>query len=135
MYPWVCQPSSLAAVGLHLGCCQSALSSRLSLIVVGVIVGDYSKLGADSLLFFRWGSGELPFFYFPFFRGADAPIILMGGDHPLPPIENSGSYPQAAVDTMDNFCKLLISFDLFQVLTDCLQNRFYTTSIMLTLNI
>jgi len=83
---------------------------------VGVIGGDYSKLGVDNLLFFVAGSGGLAFFQFRFFRGADAPITLTGGDHPLPPIEKSPSYPQAAVDSVDNFCKLLISLDFCRCL-------------------
>ena len=100
-----------------------------------MIGGDYSKYLVNSL-FFRSGIvGDWHFSYFRFFRGADAPITLTGGDHPLPPIEKSPSYPQAAVDSVDNFCKLLISLDFLQMLTYRLQNRFYTTSIMLTLNI
>ena len=101
-----------------------------------MIGGDYSKLGVDSLLFFSDGGvGDWHFSYFRFFRGSDAPTIITGRPTPLPPIEKSPSYPQAAVDTVDNFCKLWILLDIFSMLTDRLQNRFYTTSIMLTLNI
>jgi hypothetical protein len=53
-----------------------------------------------------------PFSYFRFFGGADAPTTLTDRDHPLPPIEKSPSYPQASVDSVDNFCKLLIPLDI-----------------------
>jgi hypothetical protein len=76
--------------------------------------------------------GELAFFHFHFFRTAEAPTIITGGDHPLPPIK---SYPQETVDSVDNYYNLLISLDFYKVLTDYLQNRFYTMSIMLTQNI
>jgi hypothetical protein len=39
------------------------------------------------------------------------------------------------VDSVDNFCKSLILLDFLQMLTDYLQNRFNTMSIMLTQNI
>lgn len=79
-----------------------------------MIVGDYSKLRVDSLLFFQMGRwGESPFFYFSFFRTAEAPTTLTDRPTPLPPIEKSPSYPQASVDSVDNFCKLLILLDIF----------------------
>ena len=87
-------------------------------------------------LFFRSGEWCVAlFFHFHFFGMAAAPTTLTDRPTPLPPIEKSPSYPQATVDSVDNFCKLLILLDIFFMLTDRLQNRFYTTSIMLTLNI
>jgi hypothetical protein len=102
------------------------------LVVVGVIGGDYSKLRGGSLLFFDGRVGGLAFFQFRFFGMAVAPTIITTSDHPLPPRQ---SYPQETVDSVDNFCKSLISLDFCKTLTEYLQNRFYTTSIMLTLNI
>ena len=87
---------------------------------MGVIGGDYSKLEVNSL-FFRSGEWTLrPFSTFRFFRGADAPTIITAADHPLPPIEKlstgklpDASYPQATVDSVDNFCKSLILLEFF----------------------
>ena len=39
------------------------------------------------------------------------------------------------MDSVDNYCKLLILLDIYKTLTDYLQNRFNTMSIMLTQNI
>lgn len=39
------------------------------------------------------------------------------------------------MDSVDNYCKSLILLDIYQMLTDYLQNRFNTMSIMLTQNI
>ena len=78
-----------------------------------MIGGDYSKLGVDSLLFFHGQVGGVALFLFSFFRGAEAPTTLTDRPTPLPPIEKSPSYPQASVDTVDNFCKSLILLDIF----------------------
>jgi hypothetical protein len=105
------------------------------LVVVGVIGGDYSKLVHDSLLFFVVRLGDWAFSYFRFFGMEEAPTIVADRPTPLPPIQKSPSYPQVAVDSVDNFCKLLILLDFLQMLTDRLQIWFNTTSIMLTQNI
>jgi len=68
------------------------------------------------VFFFVAGSGGVaPFSTFRFFGGADVPVNLTAADLPLPPIEKLStgklpdtSYPQATVDSVDNFCKLLI---------------------------
>jgi hypothetical protein len=86
---------------------------------VGVIGGDYSKLWVDSLLFLDGIVGHWHFFHFRFFRGEDAPTIITDRPTPLPPIEKSTSYPQATVDSVDNFCKSLILLEFFYALTNC----------------
>ena len=71
--------------------------------------------------FFVAGSGDVaPFSTFRFFGGGDVPTIITAADHPLPPIEKlstgklpDASYPQATVDSVDNFCKLLILLEFF----------------------
>ena len=99
---------------------------------MGVIGGDYSKLLPDSLLFFVVRLGDWAFSYFRFFGVEEAPTIIADRPTPLPPIK---SYPQETVDSVDNYCKLLILLDFLQMLTDRLQIWFNTTSIMLTQNI
>lgn len=102
---------------------------------MGVIGGDYSKLRVDSLLFFVVRLRVLGICHFHFFRVVEAPTTTTTSDHPLPPVGKSASYPQATVDSVDNYCKLLILLDFLPMLTNRLQNRFNTMSIMLTQNI
>ena len=78
-----------------------------------MIVGDYSKYWVDSLLFFHGQVGGVALFLFSFFRTAEAPTTLTDRPTPLPPIEKSPSYPQASVDSVDNFYKLLILLNIF----------------------
>ena len=78
-----------------------------------MIGGDYSKLGVDSLLFFQvgeWGIGI--FSIFVFYVQRMLPQLSRPATTPSPPSEKSPSYPQASVDSVDNFYKSLIPLDI-----------------------
>lgn len=76
--------------------------------------------------FFRSGeAGMLPLFYFSLFQWGGCTCKFDRRRPPLPPIEKLStgklpdtSYPQATVDSVDNFCKLLILLVFFWTLTN-----------------